>query len=135
MRSLKEGKRNEQKRVMETPFSLSPASEAIKLLLRHIGIESCRLVPGYEVSSTISHGLPLVFLRQCCDLLDSARAEGDWGNCQAIVITLLVRGWEGGREGGREGGGRKGGRKRGGRERISASLSYKCSLRLCYLLS
>ena len=90
---------------MCTVCLVSPVSEAIKLLLRHIGIESCRLVPGFEIGNTVSHNLPLVFLGQCCDLLDSSVREREWGNSQAIIITLLVSWWAGGggREGGREG--------------------------------
>lgn len=69
---------------------LSSVSEAIRLLLRHIGIESCRLVPSSQMRSVIPHNLSLVFLEQCCDLLSSAVTENDWENCQAIIITLLV---------------------------------------------
>ncbi len=65
-------------------------SEAIALMLRHIGIESYRLVPGYEFSSTVVHHLPLVFLQQCCDLLEASIGEGNWGDAQPIIITLQV---------------------------------------------
>ena len=64
-------------------------SEAIGLMLRHIGIESCRLVP--EFSTTIMHSLPLAFLQQCCDLLECSIQEKNWSNTQAIIITLQVR--------------------------------------------
>lgn len=63
-------------------------SEAISLMLRHIGIESCRLVPEY--STTVVHSLPLAFLEQCCELLDCSVKEEAWGNAQAVVITLEV---------------------------------------------
>ena len=71
-------------------LSLLLVSEAIRLLLRHIGIESCRLVPSSEMRSVVPHHLSLVFLDQCCDLLSAAMSEGDWENCQAISVTLLV---------------------------------------------
>ena len=73
------------------------------------------------MGSSIPHNLPLVFLDQCCDLLDSAIAEEDWGNCQAIVVTLLVRAM-GEREGEREGG-RKGEKR--GREEESRRENVK----------
>ena len=72
------------------------------------------------MGSSIPHNLPLVFLDQCCDLLDSAIAEEDWGNCQAIVVTLLVRAMgerEREREREREGG--RGSREKRGREEES----------------
>ena len=78
---------------------LSSVSEAIRLLLRHIGIESCRLVPSCDMKTVIPHNLSVVFLEQCCDLLSSAMADHDWENCQALIVTLLVR--RGGSEGGR----------------------------------
>ena len=68
-------------------------SEAICLLLRHIGIESCRLVPGSERRGGVihvSHNLSLSFLEQSCDLLSSAMANRHWENCQALIITLMV---------------------------------------------
>lgn len=68
-----------------------PVSEAITLMLRHIGIESCRLVPGSEFSMTVVHSLPLAFLEQCCDLLDSNVHKENWENALAIVITMQVR--------------------------------------------
>ena len=60
------------------------------MLLRHIGIESCRLSPGAETRDVVPHNLPLSFLEQSCDLLGSALAARDWDNCQALVVTLLV---------------------------------------------
>lgn len=68
-----------------------PVSEAITLMLRHIGIESCRLVPGSEFSMTVVHSLPLAFLEQCCDLLDSNVHKENSENALAIVITMQVR--------------------------------------------
>lgn len=65
-------------------------SEAITLMLRHIGIESCRLVPGSEFSMTVVHSLPLTFLEQCCDLLDYSVRKENWENALAIVITMQV---------------------------------------------
>jgi E3 ubiquitin-protein ligase HECTD4 len=65
-------------------------SEAISLLLRHIAIESCRLVPSSEMRSVVPHHLSLVFLDQCCDLLTAAMSQRDWENCQAISVTLLA---------------------------------------------
>ena len=67
-----------------------PVSEAITLMLRHIGIESCRLVPGSEFSMTVVHSLPLGFLEQCCDLLDCNVHKENWENALAIVITMQV---------------------------------------------
>ena len=63
-------------------------SEAISLMLRHIGMESCRLVP--EFSTTVVHNLPLSFLEQCAELLDCSLKEQAWANAQAIIITLQV---------------------------------------------
>ena len=60
------------------------------MLLRHIGIESCRLSPGAETRDVVPHNLPLSFLEQSCDLLGSALVARDWDNCQALVVTLLV---------------------------------------------
>ena len=60
------------------------------MLLRHIGLESCRLVPGREMRGVAPHSLPLSFLEQSCDLLESSLAGGDWENCLALVLTLLV---------------------------------------------
>ena len=74
---------------MENNLSFS-VSEAIRLLLRHIGIESCRLVPGGDHRGVVPHNLSLTFLEQCCDLLESAMATRDWENCQALTVTLLV---------------------------------------------
>ena len=63
-------------------------SEAISLMLRHVGIESCRLVPGSEFSTTVVHNLPLSFLEQCCDLLRCSLDEKSWDNALAVVVTL-----------------------------------------------
>lgn len=63
-------------------------SEAISLTLRHVGIESCRLVPGCEFSTTVVHNLPLSFLEQCCDLLRCSLEEKTWDNALAVVVTL-----------------------------------------------
>ena len=63
-------------------------SEAISLMLRHIGMESCRLVP--EFSTTVVHSLPLAFLDQCCHLLECSMQDLAWGNAQAVIITLQV---------------------------------------------
>ena len=63
-------------------------AEAISLMLRHVGIESCRLVPGCEFSTTVVHNLPLSFLEQCCDLLRCSVKEGGWDNALAVVVTL-----------------------------------------------
>ena len=57
-------------------------------MLRHVGIESCRLVPGCEFSTTVVHNLPLSFLEQCCDLLGCNLKEGSWDNALAVVVTL-----------------------------------------------
>ena len=57
-------------------------------MLRHVGIESCRLVPGCEFSTTVVHNLPLSFLEQCCDLLKYSLEEGNWDNALAVVVTL-----------------------------------------------
>ena len=65
-------------------------SEAISLMLRHVGIESCRLVPGCEFSTTVVHNLPLSFLEQCCDLLKCNLKDGSWDNALAVVVTLLA---------------------------------------------
>ena len=67
-----------------------PVSEAITLMLRHIGMESCRLVPGSDFSTSVVHSLPLLFLKQCCDLLEYSICGKNWGNTQAIIITLQV---------------------------------------------
>ena len=67
-----------------------PISEAITLMLRHIGVESCRLVPGYEFSNVVVHKLSLAFLRQCCDLLECNVKEENWGNVLPVIITLQV---------------------------------------------
>ena len=100
-----------------------PVSEAIALMLRHIGIESCRLAPGFEFTMVVVHSLPLSFLRQCCDLLEAGVAEGAWSNVQAVVVTLqavlpsfLSTGREKEEEEG-EGGG-VGGERAGLRERV-----------------
>lgn len=66
-------------------------SSAISILLRHIGVESCRLVPGLEFSTLVVHSLPLSFLSQCCDLLESSMAAESWGNAQAVIVTLQVQ--------------------------------------------
>ena len=63
-------------------------SEAIGLMLCHIGLESCRLVP--EFSPTIVHSLPVEFLEQCCHLLQCSIEEQNWTNTQAVIITLQV---------------------------------------------
>ena len=63
-------------------------AEAISLMLRHVGIESCRLVPGCEFSTTVVHNLPLSFLEQCCDLLRCSLKESSWDNALAVVVTL-----------------------------------------------
>lgn len=76
-------------------LSPSSVSEAIRLLLRHIGIESCRLMPSSDMKTAIPHNLSLAFLEQCCDLLSSAMTGHDWENCQAIIVTLLVSRVEG----------------------------------------
>ena len=68
--------------------------EAISLMLRHIGMESCRLVP--EFSTTVVHSLPLAFLEQCCQLLEYSVEDQAWPNAQAVIITLqvgVVSGW------------------------------------------
>lgn len=64
-------------------------SEAISLMLRHVGMESCRLVP--EFSTTVVHSLPLTFLEQCCELLSCSVEEEVWSNTQAVIIVLQVR--------------------------------------------
>ncbi len=69
------------------PDSIS-ISEAITLMLRHIGIESCRLIP--EFSTTVVHSLPLAFLEQCVELLDYSIQDKSWGDAQAVMITLQV---------------------------------------------
>lgn len=63
-------------------------SEAISLMLRHIGMESCRLVP--EFSTTVVHSLPLIFLDQCSQLLECSVRDELWSNAQAVIITLQV---------------------------------------------
>ena len=63
-------------------------SEAISLMLRHVGIESCCLVPGCEFSTTVIHNLPVSFLEQCCDLLQCSLTERSWDNALAVVVTL-----------------------------------------------
>ncbi len=65
-------------------------TSAISFLLRHIGVESCRLVPGLEFPNLVLHSLPLSFLSQCCDLLGSSVAVESWGNVQVIIVTLQV---------------------------------------------
>lgn len=65
-------------------------SDAITLILRHIGIESYRLVPGYEFSTIVVHHLPISFLQHCCDILEASVANDNWGNALPIVITLQV---------------------------------------------
>ncbi len=65
-------------------------SSAISILLRHIGVESCRLVPGLEFSTLVVHSLPLSFMSQCCDLLESSVHVESWGNVQPIIVTLQV---------------------------------------------
>ena len=74
----------------ENSHSTIHVSEAITLMLRHIGIESCRLVPGFEFSTTVVHSLPLSFLEQCCDLLECSLEEKSWANALAVTITLQV---------------------------------------------
>ena len=75
------------------PFSAHPSdtitvSQAISLMLRHIGMESCRLVPDF--STTVVHNLPLAFLEQCCRLLQCSLQDQAWDNAQAILVTLQV---------------------------------------------
>ena len=70
------------------PPNTISVSEAISLMLRHVGIESCRLVPGCEFSTTVVHNLPLSFLEQCCDLLKCSLKERNWDNVLAVVVTL-----------------------------------------------
>ena len=65
-------------------------SEAIGLMLRHIGMESCRLVP--EFSTMVVHSLPLSFLEQCSELLECSLKDQAWDNAQAVIITLQVGG-------------------------------------------
>ena len=72
------------------PADRLPISRAISILLRHIGVESCRLVPGLEFSTLVVHSLPLSFLSQCCDLLKRGVGLSEWGNIQAVIITLQV---------------------------------------------
>lgn len=73
----------------DTPQTLR-VSSAISILLRHIGVESCRLVPGLEFSTVVPHALPLSFMSQCCDLLESSVHVASWGNVQAVIVTLQV---------------------------------------------
>ena len=65
-------------------------AEAISLMLRHIGIESCQITPSKGVGGAVVHSLPLLFLQQCCDQLEWSVEEKNWANVQATVITLQV---------------------------------------------
>lgn len=65
-------------------------AEAISLMLRHIGIESCQIAPSRGIGTAVMHSLPLLFLQQCCDQLEWSLEEKNWPNVQAIVITLQV---------------------------------------------
>ena len=64
--------------------------EAVALMLRHIGIESCQISPVNGMGTYMTYSLPLVFLEQCCDQLKWSMEEKSWSNVQAIVITLQV---------------------------------------------
>ena len=66
--------------------------DAIDLLLRHSGIESCRLVPSRDFSDPITHSLSLKFLRHCCIILEYSVEEKSWNNALASIITLQVCG-------------------------------------------
>ena len=67
-----------------------PIREAIRLLLRHSGVESCRLSPGKDFGSPVPHNLSLSFLEHCCDILEYSIANKQLDNALTCVITLQV---------------------------------------------
>ena len=67
-----------------------PIEEAIVLLLRHSGMESCRLTPGKDFGTPVVHSLSLSFLTHCCDILEHCIARDQYENALANVITLQV---------------------------------------------
>lgn len=73
-----------------TTSSTIPLSEVIELLLRHSGIESCRLASSRDLGSPISHNLSLAFLENCITILQCCVKECHWNNALANVITLEV---------------------------------------------
>ena len=76
----------DRKNVLELDRKSISVPGAISLLLRHVGIESCRIVPG--PGAAVSHTFPLSFLRQCCDLLACGVEERCWDNVGAVLMTL-----------------------------------------------
>lgn len=64
--------------------------KAIQLLLRHSGIESCRLSPGKDFGSPVTHNLSLSFFSHCCDILEYSIAHDQLDNALTCVITLQV---------------------------------------------
>ena len=67
-------------------------TEAIRLLLRHSGIESCRLTPGKDFYVPVPHSLTLKFLDYSCSILEYSLDKQEMDNCLSIVITLQVCG-------------------------------------------
>ena len=67
-----------------------PLSAAISMILDHVGLQSCLLVPGVEAAIAYKHSYPLSFLEQCCDLLENSLSEGRWSNCLSLLVSLQV---------------------------------------------
>lgn len=64
--------------------------EAIVLLLRHSGMESCRLTPGKDFGIPVVHSLSPSFLTHCCDILEHCITRDQYDNTLANIITLQV---------------------------------------------
>ena len=68
----------------------STLRDTIDLLLRHSGMESCRLVPSQAFSRPVEHNLKLTFLRHVLSIVQCSVEEKSWNNVLANIITLQV---------------------------------------------
>ena len=75
---------------LESDTDTISIGRAVELLLRHSGIESCRLTPGKDFSVPVAHSLTLKFLEHCCDILEYSIHRNYLDNALTIVITLQV---------------------------------------------
>ena len=64
--------------------------DTIDFLLRHSGMESCRLVPSQAFFHPVDHCLYLSFLTHVLSILHCSVEEKSWNNVQANIITLQV---------------------------------------------